>query len=433
MVTSPALLDRAKEAIPGACFGYTRVPDSELFVASHGIGSRLFSTNGDEFVDYTLGSGPLLVGHAHPRVTEALVTQARKGTHFYAMNEPAIALAEEIIRSTPGSEAVKFCADGSQATFFAMRLARAHTGRNKIMKFVGAYHGHHDYALPAFPGKVGETGATGANYLGIPQGATEDIIAAEYNNLDSARSIASQFKDDLAAIIVEPVQRSLIPREGFLQGLRELATELGALLIFDEVVTGFRLSRGGAQELYGVTADVVALGKAIGGGTAVGAVVSSKELISYLVPPTPGAIQQVFMSGTLNGNPLGTAAGLALLTELEANDGRAKMAAHVAEASTGIKALGKTKGISLDIIGPDQFFDVVFAPGGEITDLDSYVRSDRNAAYTFGEELLKRGIYVVPGGKFYVSSVHDASDVDRLLTAADAALDIVAQRHNVSH
>lgn len=429
--TAPlSLLSRADQAIPGACFGYTRVPDADAFVASHGRGSRLFTADGREFIDYTLGSGPLLLGHAHPRVTSAIAQQAALGTHFYAMNEPAIQLAELIIDSVPGAEAVKFCADGSQATFFAMRLARAATGRQTVMKFAGAYHGHHDYALPSFPGNPDDTGAVGTEYLGIPVGATERVVVAEYNSIESARNVALQHRADLAAIIVEPVQRSLPPMPGFLAGLRALADETNAQLIFDEVVTGFRLSRGGAQELYGVRADIVALGKAIGGGTAVGAVVGPRDLLSYLVPDQPGAQQRVFMSGTLNGNPLGAAAGLALLQELDEAGGRDLIADHVTELAGGISALCREKGIAAAILGPDTFFDVVFSPrAGAVTSLRSYLSTNRAAAYSFGEELLRRGIYVVPGGKFYASAVHDAADTAQFLEAASEALDAVKSRH----
>lgn len=426
------LIERADRVIPGACFGYTRIPDADAFVASHGRGSRLFSTDGAELVDYTLGSGPLLIGHAHPRVTEALAAQAAKGTHFYAMNEPAIELAELIVSSVPNVEAVKFCADGSQATFFAMRLARAATGRETVMKFAGAYHGHHDYALPSFPGTPGDRGAVGADYEGIPSGATEKIVVAGFNDLDSAREVARAHREDLAAIIVEPVQRSLPPAPGFLQGLRELADETGALLIFDEVVTGFRLSRGGAQELYGVRADLVALGKAVGGGTAIGAVAASRDLLDYLVPETPGAQQRAFMSGTLNGNPLGAAAGLALLRELDESQGREAIASHVSELTSGLRRLASEKGISIELVGPDVFFDVVFRPSEPIVDLRSYLASDRAASVTFGAEMLRRGIYVVPGAKFYVSSVHTSADAQRFLEAADGALDVVASTHSVN-
>ncbi len=429
---SHTLIDRADRVIPGSCFGYTRIPDEDAFVASHGVGSRIFSTAGAELVDYTLGSGPLLLGHAHPRVTQAIASQAAKGTHFYAMNEPAIELAELVVESVPHAEAVKFCADGSQATFFAMRLARAATGRETVLKFAGAYHGHHDYALPSFPGNPTDRGAVGTAYEGIPRGATERIVVAGFNDLESAREVAREHRQDLAAIIVEPVQRSLPPAPGFLRGLRELADETGALLIFDEVVTGFRLSRGGAQELYGVRADLVALGKAVGGGTAVGAVAASRELIDYLVPDSPGANQRAFMSGTLNGNPLGAAAGLALLRELDETQGREAIAAHVHQLTSGLRRLAADKRIVLDIVGPHVFFDVVFAPRTPIVNLESYLASDRAASVTFGAEMLHRGIYVVPGAKFYVSAVHTAADAQRFLDAADSALDVVAARHSVS-
>ena len=422
-------VERANRVIPGACFGYTRIPDEDAFVADYGRGSKLFTTTGIELLDYTLGSGPLLLGHAHPRITRAIADQAGRGIHFYAMNEPAVELAEVIVDSVPGVEAVKFCADGSQATFFAIRLARAATGRESVMKFGGAYHGHHDYALPSFPGVPTDCGVVRTVYEGIPVGATETVVVADFNDIESARQVAREHRDDIAAIIVEPVQRSLPPTPGFLQGLRELADEIGALLIFDEVVTGFRLSRGGAQELYGVRADIVALGKAIGGGTSMGAIAASRELIGYLVPSSPGALQRVFMSGTMNGNPLGAAAGLAMLRELDANNGRDAIESHVSQLKAGILALAADKNIAMEVVGPAVFFDLAFNPQQPVTNLKSYLASDRAASVTFGSEMLQRGIYVVPGAKFYVSAVHSDSDARRFLECADAALDVVAAHH----
>lgn len=425
------LAERAERVIPGGCFGYTRLPDELAFIATHGVGSHLFSTEGHDFLDYTLGSGPLLLGHAHPSVTKAIAEQAARGTHFYAMNETSIELAEFIVRAVPSAEAIKFCADGSQATFFAMRLARAFTARETIMKFNGAYHGHHDYALPGFPGQPAQHGAVGVGYEGIPVGATENVVTADYNDLESARMVARSHRGDLAAIIVEPVQRALTPAPGFLQGLRDLADELGALLIFDEVVTGFRLSRGGAQELYGVRPDLTALGKAIGGGTAVGAFTGSRELIDLIVPQGSAGKQRVFMSGTLNGNPLGAAAGLALLKELDAVDAPRKIASHVSLLTNGLRELAAGKNIELSTVGPGQFFDVVFG-AGEVTNLASYVKTDREAAFRFGVELLRRGIYVVPGGKFYVSTEHTEADAEIYLRAASEALDVVVNNHSVT-
>lgn len=423
-----AEIERADAVIPGACFGYTRLPDDLAFIASHGQGSHLFSTGGADYLDYTLGSGPLLLGHAHPRITEAICRQAERGTHFYAMNGVAVELAEKIVDSLPRGEAVKFCADGSQATFFAMRLARARTGRETILKFEGAYHGHHDYALVGFPGSP-DRREGGTIFDGIPVGATRKVVTATFNDLASAADVAHRHREDLAAIIVEPVQRALPPGLGFLQGLRDLADELGALLIFDEVVTGFRLARGGAQELYGVEADLTALGKATGGGTALGAVTGPRSIVDQLVPAAPGANQQVFMSGTLNGNPLGAAAGLAMLTELEDIGAPALIAEHVAILRDGLEAQAATRGIQLQTVGPDVFFDVCFGARGPVTDLTSYGTADREASLTFGTELLRQGIYVVPGGKFYVSAVHTADDADRFLSASDAALGQVAAKH----
>lgn len=414
-------IQRADRVIPGGCFGYTKLPDDLTFVASHGCGSRLWTDSGRELVDYTLGSGPLLLGHAHPAITEAVRAQAAKGTHFYAMNQPAIELAERIIDAVPSAQALKFCADGSQATFFAMRLARSVTGRTLILKFEGAYHGHHDYALPGFPGSNGQVGKVAPHYAGIPGAIGETVIVSPFNDLETTTALVRRYAGDLAAVIVEPVQRAIEPQPGFLAGLRQLCDEAGALLIFDEVVTGFRLSRGGAQELYGVTPDLTALGKAVGGGLPLGAVTGRRDHIEHVVPGDRPEDQRVFMSGTLNGNPLSAAAGSAMLKVLDEVDGPRRLAAHGRILAEGLRAVGARLGIDLRVFGPDVFIEVTFGAAA-VTDYATYRATNRAAAAAFGTELLRGGVYVVPGTKFYISTEHDDRDAEDFLKTAETAL-----------
>ncbi len=420
-------LARADRVIPGACFGYTRMPEELMFTASHGRGSRLWSTTGREYLDYTLGSGPLVIGHAHPAVVNAVAEQASRGSHFYAVNEQAVALAERITESIDSVDAVKFCADGSQATFFAMRLARAATGRRLVLKFSGAYHGHHDYALPGFPGAPDEIGLVDYAHHGTPSAVAETVLVAPFNDVAETTRLVRQYADDIAAIVVEPVQRAIEPRDRFLQALRTLCDSIGSLLIFDEVVTGFRLARGGAQQVYDVRPDLTALGKAVGGGLPLGVVGGSRAVIEQVVPQAPGEVQKVFMSGTLNGNPLSAAAGLATLTVLDEVGGPDRLAKHGRVIADGLRDIIATRGIQAHVMGPDAFIEVIFG-GGDVYDHASYAATDRAAATAFGIELNARGIYCVPGTKLYISTEHDDGDAELFLTHADEALAALAHR-----
>lgn len=420
-------LARADRVIPGACFGYTQLPSDVGFVASHGAGSHLWATDGREFIDYTLGSGPLIVGHAHPEVVSALKAQFNRGTHFYAMNLEAVSLAETIVECVPSAHAVKLCSDGTQATFFAERIARAWTGRDAIIKFDGAYHGHHDYALPGFPGGMKEFGLTATTYKGIPKGATDTVYVAPFNNITATRALAEKYGSSIAAIIVEPVQRAIEPRPGFLAALRSLCDEIGCLLIFDEVVTGFRLDRAGAQGAYGVFPDLTALGKAIGGGLPLGAVAASRELIELTVPQGQAGDQAVFMSGTLNGNPLSAAAGRATLAVMDECDGPKRLKEYGSALASGLRELGCKLSIPIQVIGPNAFIEVVFGED-PVVDSSSYVATDREAAVLFGVEMLRRGIYLVPGTKMYISTTHTDVDLAQTLESAEESLNAIARR-----
>src|SRR3954468_18517059 len=243
--------DSVVEIISGGTLGTITYPPEVDFVATHGQGALLWASDGREFIDFVLGSGPMVLGHAHPRVVAAIQAQAARGTQFFVLNDQAIRLANRIAEFVPCAEAVKFLADGSEATFYALRLARAFTGRDLVLKFEGGFHGHQDYGLH------GVTPKQRSNYpralpdsAGIPAGVSKTVLVAPFTDLAAATEIARAHADRLAAIIVEPVQRALLPAEGFLAGLRALADRVGALLVFDEVVTGFRLALGGAQERF---------------------------------------------------------------------------------------------------------------------------------------------------------------------------------------
>jgi glutamate-1-semialdehyde 2,1-aminomutase len=416
------------ELIPGNCFGTFKLPDEVAFVADRGEGSNLWTTDGRRLIDFVLGSGPMMIGHAHPRVVSAIQEQAVRGTTFYAMNDVAPRLAARIADMVPCAEAVKFVGDGAEATLYSLRLARAFTGRDLVLKFEGAYHGHHDYALH------GLKPAHGTNYpvarpdsAGIPSEVSSTMLVAPYNDLDTTTQLVEPVADRLAAIIVEPVQRSLLPRPGFLAGLRSLCSRTGALLVFDEVVTGFRLALGGAQEAFGVQPDLCSLGKAIGGGLPLAAVAGRRDVLELTVPDRTEDGRSVYMSGTLNGNAIAAAAGLATLDVLAEENGPACLVEIGSALARGFEDCARKLSVPLQMIGPPAFADPVFGDG-EIHDYRSYAATNRAAAKEFGIELLKRDIFVHPASKLYISTAHSDDQVEVACNAAYEAMRAIRDR-----
>src|SRR5262245_64600820 len=267
------LLERARRRLPGGVLGTARYADEAAFVVKSGKGARIHDMSGRSYVDYVLASGPLILGHAHPAVVAAVREQVEGGTTYFMVNEPIIELAEEICRAMPCAEQVRFTSTGSEATFFALRVARTFRKRDKVLKFEGGYHGAHDYAMmsssprspKAFPAAVPDS-------AGIPHAIEAEVLVAPFNDLGTVEGIVAAHADELAAVIVEPFQRLVPPQPSFLQGLREITRRHGVLLVFDEVVTGFRLAYGGAQQYYGVVPDLAAVGKIVGGGFPLAAV-----------------------------------------------------------------------------------------------------------------------------------------------------------------
>ena len=267
MANQRDLIERAARVMPGGILGSHRSGPGLEFVVAAARGPYLFDADGRRYLDYLLGSGPMLLGHAHPAVVEAAQRQAGHGTTFFLLNEPIIELAEEIVRAVPCAEQVRFTSTGSEATFFALRVARAHRGRDKVLKFEGGFHGTHDYALmsvsprspKAFPAAMPDS-------AGIPHAIGDEVLIAPYNDLATVEALLAAHHQELAAVIVEPYQRVIPPAPGFLAGLRDVTRRYGVLLVFDEIVTGFRLAYGGAQEYYRVVPDIAAFGKVIAGG-----------------------------------------------------------------------------------------------------------------------------------------------------------------------
>lgn len=405
----------ADSALPDASLGAFRLPEELSFVIAEGAGSRIRTTRGRELIDLVMSCGPLVLGHAHPRVVEAVERQLRDGTTYYYLNAPAARLAQRIVELVLCADAVKFCASGSDATFSALRLARRATGRDMILKFDGGYLGSHDY------GRAVEGPASG----GIPAAVAADVLHAPFNDLAQATRLAEAHRDRLAAIIVEPVQRAIEPAPGFLAGLRAVCDRIGAVLVFDEVVTGFRLALGGAQALYGVVPDLCALGKALGGGLPIGAVAGRRELIELAsARPIEAARSHepdVYVSGSTLGNPLSCAAGLATLRVLEDEDGISRMAESGRALRERLLGVAAEFDVALQVIGPGAFIEPVFGTG-PVVDQKSYEEQDRVASRAFGLELIRAGVFAYPGFKMYLSTAHDQRDLDEVADRARTAM-----------
>lgn len=403
---SAALISRAHRVMPGGLLGSYAMPSSVETVISHGEGARIFDVDGKSYIDYILGSGPMIVGHCHPKVTEALEKQVRRGTQFYTLSDTAIELAERLVDAIPCAETVKLTSSGAESTFYAMRVARAATGRDKILKFKGAYHGHHDYAM---------TGS-GMSTAGTPSAIDQTLVTATYNDIEGTLATIETNAAELAAVIVEPVQRSTPPRPGFLQALRDATSKHGIVLIFDEMVTGFRVHLGGGQGLYGITPDLATYGKAIGGGLALAAVTGRADLMNHLSPRRDDKSGYVYMSGTLNGNPLAAAAGIATLDVLQEPGAFDRLEAVSQRLRTGLAGVLTEAGVPALVLGEGAMAAVVFAEGDRY-DPATAAASDPKLRSRLDAHMIQRGIMVNLPAKFYVSTAHDEAAIDVTLAA----------------
>jgi len=422
-----SLLERARKRLPGGVLGTSRYAEEAAFVVKHGKGSKIYDVSGREYIDYVLASGPLILGHAHPAVVAAVRAQIEGGSTYFMVTEPIIQLAEEICRALPCAEQVRFTSTGSEATFFALRTARTARQRDKILKFEGGYHGAHDYSMmsstprspKAFPAPVPDSS-------GIPHAIEADVLIAPYNDLATVEGIVDTHADELAAVIIEPFQRLIPPQPGFLQGLREITRRHGILLIFDEVVTGFRLAYGGAQQYYGVVPDIACVGKIVGGGFPLAAVCASEELMRPFDPQQDGKGDFISQSGTLNGNPIAAVAGLATLAELRKPGAYETIHGTGKRLMAGLRELVERSGLPAQVVGEPVVFDIIFS-GEPITDYRSLQKADGALARAFTTELIKRGV-VKNTQKMYVSLVHSEADVARTLEACEDALKTLPRR-----
>ena len=416
------LLDKAGRYLAGGCLGSFRMPDEVATVIQRGKGCRIYDTEGREYIDYILGSGPLILGHAHPAVVEAVQRQVALGSTFYALNEPVIRLAERVVEASPCGESIRFTSSGTEGTFSALRMARAFTGREKILKFEGGWHGAHDYAQQSTtPPRPTDGPAAVADSQGIPRAVGQSVLVAPFNDAEVAVELIESYADDLAAVIVEPFQRAIRPVPGFLDAIRRASIDHGVILVFDEVVTGFRIAWGGAQERYGVVPDVAVYGKTISGGYPMAAVCGRGDVLACADPRRKGKAPYTFVSGTTNGNPVSAAAGLATLDVLETEGVYQRLYDVPDRLARGLEALGARMGLPLQVLGEGPVLQPYFTDL-EIRNYADTLRADVGAARQFGIEMIKRGIFFNPGGKLYFSLAHTEADVDRTLEVAEAAL-----------
>ncbi len=388
------------------------------FIA-RGAGARLFDLDGNEYIDYVCSWGALIAGHAHPDVVERLRRAVERGTSYGAPTELETALARRVVQLFPSIELVRFVNSGTEATMSAIRLARAATGRAKIVKFTGCYHGHADALLATAGSGLLTLGIPSSP--GVPPGTAADTVSLPYNRLDVVEGVFSQAGEEIAAVIVEPVAGNMgvvPPAEGFLQGLREVTHRYGALLILDEVITGFRLAPGGAQELYGVQPDLTCLGKILGGGLPVGAYGGRRELMELLAPVGP-----VYQAGTLSGNPLAMEAGLATLELLRRPGAYERLEALSARLADGLRWAGEQAGVPVTLNRVGSMLTPFFTDG-PVTSYESATRADTARYARFHQAMLRRGVYLAPSQfeALFLSLAHGEDEIDRTLEAAEEAL-----------
>ncbi|MHC4471623.1 MAG: glutamate-1-semialdehyde 2,1-aminomutase [Planctomycetota bacterium] len=420
---SITLLSRAVRVIPGGVNSpvraYQAVGGSPLFIRE-ARGARVIDEDGNEYVDYVGSWGPMLLGHALPSVVKAVREAAASGTSFGAPTAREVALAEKIVALVPGIESVRLVNSGTEATMSAVRLARAVTGRRIVVKFEGCYHGHADgFLIQAGSGAAtfGEPSSPG-----VPPGTAADTRNAVLNDLESVRAVMKASRGEVACVIVEPVAGNMgcvPPEPGFLEGLREITEREGALLVFDEVMTGFRVSRGGAQERYGITPDLTTLGKVIGGGLPVGAYGGSRELMEHVSPTGP-----VYQAGTLSGNPLATAAGLAMLTEIEADAGLYdRLEALGARLEEGLVAALLERGVHGVVQRVGSMFCLYFTER-PVRRWNDAAACDTERFRRYFHRMLDHGVYLAPSAyeAGFVSGAHSEEDIDVTIRAAREAL-----------
>lgn len=423
---SKELFAEAVEVLPGGVNSPVRafrgVGGSPLFI-ERGAGAHFWDADGNKYIDYVLSWGPLILGHAHPDVVAAITAQAARGTSYGAPTALETELAKLVIDLMPGIEQVRFVNSGTEATMSALRLARAYTGRTKIVKFSGCYHGHADMLLVQAGSGVATLGLPDSP--GVPATTTANTLTAEFNDLPAVEQLFAEWGEEIAAVIVEPIAANMgfvLPEPGFHEGLRDITRTHGALLIFDEVMTGFRVAPNGAQGLWGIDPDITCLGKVIGGGLPVGAYGGKREIMQTVAPAGP-----MYQAGTLSGNPLAMAAGLATLRYVQNAATFDQIVASTTALADGIRALSEEKSVPLQVGHLGTMFGFYFLKeqGQRITsyaEARQYADPQRFARFFW--DMAARGVYLAPSQfeAAFVSLAHDSAVIEQTLAAAREVL-----------
>ena len=419
---SSSLYERATGLIPGGvnspARAWTSVGGQPLFI-SRAAGPRTWDADGNEFIDYVGSWGPMILGHAHPRVVEATREAAGLGTSYGAPTAAELRMAELVVDALPSVEMVRFVNSGTEAAMSALRLARAHTGRSRILKFEGGYHGHDDALLVDAGSGVASHGI--ATSAGVHPDYAAGTLVAPYNDLDAVESLFAANPGEIAAVIVEPVAGNMgvvEPKTGFLEGLQELTAEDGALLVFDEVITGFRVHPGGAQTVYGVAPDITCLGKIIGGGFPVGAYGASRQIMQNVAP-----LGSMYQAGTLSGNPVAMAAGIATLEELRKPGTYERLADSTSRLVRGLRDAFAETGTPATINSVCGMATVFFT-NGPVTNMAEASAADGEAFAAFFHKMIQQGIYPPPSPfeAWFVSLAHTPEDIEATAKAASRAL-----------
>lgn len=420
MTKSAELFAKAQEKIPGGVNSPVRafagVGGSPIFI-ERADGPLIFDADGKAYIDYVGSWGPMILGHNHAAIREAVISAAQRGLSFGAPTETEINMAELVSELVPSMEQVRMVSSGTEATMSAIRLARGYTGRDKIMKFEGCYHGHADSLLV----KAGSGALTlgQPSSPGVPADFAKYTLTATFNNLDSVRELFAANKGEIACIIVEPVagnMNCIPPIEGFHEGLRQICDEEGALLIFDEVMTGFRVAENCAQGYYNIKPDLTCLGKVIGGGMPVGAFGGSKEVMQYIAPTGP-----VYQAGTLSGNPVAMAAGFACLKVLTEEGNEKRLASTTKQLALGLKELANKHGIPMVVNYVGGMFGFFFTDQETVTTYEDVTKCDIEQFKRFFNLMLKHGVYLAPSAfeAGFTSLAHGPKEIEATLEAAD--------------
>ena len=415
-MNQPAIASRAETVMPAGGFGNF---DPSIFIRE-GKGARVWDEDGREYVDLLIGSGPMLIGHGHEEVLEVVHKQVEKGMTFFANNELGVQLAEQIIADMACAEQVRFVTSGGEADMYAIRAARAFTGRAKVMKFEGGYHGMSAEAqmslaptsLVNFPNAVPDS-------AGIPEGVREEMLIAPFNDIDFMRSLIAEHGREIACVIVEPLQRIIPPAPGFLEALREETAKAGIVLIFDEIVTGYRLAYGGAQEAYGVTPDLCTLGKIVGGGFPLAATAGRADIMAHFDKAKVGADGWLMQLGTLSGNPVACAAGLKTMEVLRREGAYETLRANGLWIQGAIARELTAAGVPHRIVGDPTLFEVVFTDG-EVRDYRDWLKYDKGNAAKYDAAMRANGVFK-SAGKTYPSLALTEADLTLVEEAIAAA------------